>query len=209
MHGNINLPTDRSNSLGDLAARIAEEHEAVALATRKTLTHAIAAGELLIEAKPHIKHGEWGYWLREKCKLPPRSATKYAKLARGRAIIESQIGLGADLTINTALRLLRTKNPEAKTGSKAAKSKPAAELTSLSWSDAPESAQQTFVDAIGLRALYAAAPPDHQQKFRDWLLSQEAPAITPSLAEVNPLLPGDDLSIPAFLRRAPETGAAA
>jgi len=40
-----------SNSLADLAARIRSEHEAHTVAMRRSLEHAIAAGELLIEAK--------------------------------------------------------------------------------------------------------------------------------------------------------------
>jgi len=40
-----------SNSLADLAARIRSEHEAHTVAMRRSLEHAMAAGELLIEAK--------------------------------------------------------------------------------------------------------------------------------------------------------------
>ena len=40
-----------SNSLVDLAARIQVEHQAVSVALKDSVRHAIAAGELLIEAK--------------------------------------------------------------------------------------------------------------------------------------------------------------
>jgi hypothetical protein len=48
-----------SNSLPDLAARIRVEHEATATALKTSVGHAMAAGELLIEAKALLKHGEW------------------------------------------------------------------------------------------------------------------------------------------------------
>jgi hypothetical protein len=56
--------TALSNSLTDLAFRIRAEHEAVAGAIRQTLTHAMAAGDLLIEAKAQLKHGQWLPWLK-------------------------------------------------------------------------------------------------------------------------------------------------
>ena len=51
-------PFDGSNSLPDLAARIRNEHEAVSSALKDRVRHAIAAGELLIEAKAQLKHGQ-------------------------------------------------------------------------------------------------------------------------------------------------------
>ncbi|MBO0737792.1 MAG: hypothetical protein J2P48_14660 [Alphaproteobacteria bacterium] len=46
-----------SNSLAELAARIRCEHEAAGVAMRRSLEHAMAAGELLIEAKAQLKRG--------------------------------------------------------------------------------------------------------------------------------------------------------
>ena len=43
-----------SNSLVDLAARINAEHEAAGGALKHSLQHAIAAGELLLEAKDQL-----------------------------------------------------------------------------------------------------------------------------------------------------------
>ena len=50
---------DRSNSLTDLAHRIRAEHEAVGAALKDGLAHAMAAGDILIEAKAQLKHGDW------------------------------------------------------------------------------------------------------------------------------------------------------
>ena len=48
-----------SNSLVDLAARIRTEHDGAKAAVKRGVEHVIAAGELLIEAKAQLKHGEW------------------------------------------------------------------------------------------------------------------------------------------------------
>jgi hypothetical protein len=45
--------------LANLAARIAAEHRAVEASVKRALSHAIAAGHLLIEAKDQVGHGEW------------------------------------------------------------------------------------------------------------------------------------------------------
>ena len=56
-------PSAGDNSLPDLAARIKAEHEAVSTALKESVAHAIAAGELLIEAKAQLGHGQWLPWL--------------------------------------------------------------------------------------------------------------------------------------------------
>jgi hypothetical protein len=43
-----------SNSLTDLAARIMAEHEATAVALQRSVKHAMAAGDLLLEAKAQL-----------------------------------------------------------------------------------------------------------------------------------------------------------
>src|SRR5712671_939062 len=52
-----------SNSLPELAARIRAEHAATGEALKSSIDHSIAAGELLIEAKAKVPHGEWLPWL--------------------------------------------------------------------------------------------------------------------------------------------------
>jgi len=46
-----------SNSLADLAARIKIEHRATDNALKSSVEHAMAAGDLLLEAKAQLKHG--------------------------------------------------------------------------------------------------------------------------------------------------------
>jgi Protein of unknown function (DUF3102) len=98
---------DGSNYLVDLAARIRVEHEATATALKRSVEHAMAAGDLLIEAKAQLKHGQWLPWLTEHCALSERTAQLYMRTAKHRATIEGQIRNGvADLSLNEAAALL-------------------------------------------------------------------------------------------------------
>jgi hypothetical protein len=95
-----------SNALPDLAARIRAEHEATSSALKSSVGHAIAAGELLLEAKELLKHGQWLPWLAEHCAISERTAQLYMRCAKNRAAIEANTQRVADLTINEAAALL-------------------------------------------------------------------------------------------------------
>jgi hypothetical protein len=96
----------QSNSLTDLAARIRLEHEATIAALKSSVEHAMAAGDLLIEAKKLVPHGQWLSWQRNHCELSARTIQLYMNLAKNRATIEKQIRNGvADLTLNEAAAL--------------------------------------------------------------------------------------------------------
>lgn len=95
------------NSLPHLAARIRAAHEAVGLALSESVRHAIAAGELLIEAKAQLQHGQWLPWLRDHCTISERTAQLYMRVAKNRAEIESQMRNDvADLSLNEVAALL-------------------------------------------------------------------------------------------------------
>jgi hypothetical protein len=98
----------RSNSLTDLAARIRIEHEATAAALQRRVMHAMAAGDLLIEAKAQLKHGQWLHWLAKHCVISERTAQLYVKLAKKRTTIEKEQIRNdvADLTLNEERGLL-------------------------------------------------------------------------------------------------------
>lgn len=103
------IPTTiaQSNSLPDLAARIRAEHAATSVALKSSITHGITAGEMLIEAKAQLPHGQWLPWLRDHCEISERTAQLYMRLAKNRDAIEDQIRNGvADLSLNEAAALL-------------------------------------------------------------------------------------------------------
>lgn len=91
-----------SNSLPDLAARIKAEHEA----TESSVQHAIRAGELLLEAKVLVKHGEWLPWLKQHCSISERTAQLYMRCAKQKDVIVANTQDVADLTLNEAAALL-------------------------------------------------------------------------------------------------------
>lgn len=104
-----NLPV--VHSLADLAVRIRSEHEAVFDSARQTLQHALNAGELLIEAKSLVDHGNWSDWLHDNCAVSQRTAQSYMRLARNRTTIEANTPTTALLTIDDALSGLAKSKP--------------------------------------------------------------------------------------------------
>jgi hypothetical protein len=95
-----------SNSLTVLAESIKAEHDAVSVALCQSVAHAMNAGDLLLEAKDQLKHGDWLLWLREKCSLRERTAQRYMRLAKNRATIEANPTRLSDLSLDGALALL-------------------------------------------------------------------------------------------------------
>jgi hypothetical protein len=98
----------RSNSLADLAARIKTEHEATSSNLKRGLSHAIAAGQLLIKAKEQLKHGKWLPWLSECCQVPERTAQAYMRVAKSFGNLGDRANTQrvADLSFRDSLRSL-------------------------------------------------------------------------------------------------------
>jgi Protein of unknown function (DUF3102) len=89
----------RSNSLADLAGRINAAHVAAAAALKSSVGHAMLAGELLLEAKEQVGHGEWLPWLKTNFPFSDRTAPLYMQIARKRADVEAKIATVANLTL--------------------------------------------------------------------------------------------------------------
>lgn len=51
----------------ELAAQVRVEHEAAQSAMQAAVGHAIRAGELLLEAKAQLPHGQFGAWISSAC----------------------------------------------------------------------------------------------------------------------------------------------
>ena len=74
--------SDNLPALADLANQINAEHEACHFAMRESIKHAVRAGELLVEAKAGLPHGEWASWLDAHCDFSDRTARAYMRLAK-------------------------------------------------------------------------------------------------------------------------------
>lgn len=101
--------TDQSNRLPVLVASINAEHDHCLAAMRQSLIHALAAGDMLIEAKGLVAHGEWLPWLADNCGIPKRTAQLYMRLAKHRELIEAKSADVALLTIQAAVELIDRK----------------------------------------------------------------------------------------------------
>jgi len=103
----LNLTTDVEGvkpDLATLADDINREHDKATQAAEKAIGHARRCGEHLIKAKAEIGHGGFLAWLKTNCRVKPRQAQIYMKVARNFDTI-TKSAPGAHLTIKGALRL--------------------------------------------------------------------------------------------------------
>ena len=96
----------RPRNLATLANEINDLHDRAIEAATTAIEHARACGELLNQVKARLGHGNFLPWLEENCRVKPRQAQKFMKLAREGAAIEAKCASNAHLTIDSVLRLL-------------------------------------------------------------------------------------------------------
>ncbi len=94
------------SALVSLAADINREHHAAFCKAREALEHARRAGELLIEAKATVRHGEWLPWLSANVQFSERTAQGYMRLAAHWPELEAKSATVADLPLRDALKAL-------------------------------------------------------------------------------------------------------
>jgi hypothetical protein len=91
--------------LGTLAEHINAEHRACGLALNSALEHALAAGDLLLQAKAECNPRTWLAWLEANFEGKPRTAQVYMQLAKRRDLVErAKAQSSAYLSIAGALR---------------------------------------------------------------------------------------------------------
>ena len=108
-----NAGSNTAVMLADLARRINAEHEATEAAMQSGLEHAMKAGELLLEAKQAVQHGDWLPWLKANCSVSERTAQLYMKVARERETLGAESASLADLTLEQAAHRLSKPKPPA------------------------------------------------------------------------------------------------
>jgi Protein of unknown function (DUF3102) len=97
------VPPVEARRLGTIATAVEAEHQAAHRDARSALTHALRCGELLLEAKAAVEHGEWLNWLRANTTVTARQSQRYMRLAHYREAVESQCDTGTHLTLRAAL----------------------------------------------------------------------------------------------------------
>jgi N6-adenosine-specific RNA methylase IME4 len=141
-------------NLVNIAARIKAEHEAVAASAKRCMEHAIAAGELLIQAKDQMPHGQWLPWLEKHCGVTTRSAQNYMKLAKHRTEIESKYETVSHLTVREALHALAA---------------PALTISSLKTEEAKKVALESIKNGQNIRmAGRGARKLDYYDRTKSW-----------------------------------------
>jgi hypothetical protein len=105
----------RSNSLADLAAKIKQQHAGVEKYLTRSVEYAMDAGDLLIEAKQQLEHGQWLPWLAESVEISESTARRYMRLARNRGATEANRSRMTDLTVNGVLAALSNPSVAVKT----------------------------------------------------------------------------------------------
>jgi DUF3102 family protein len=103
-----------ARGLQALARKIKAQHRAARDAAERAALHARAAGQLLIDAKTQLSHGDWLPWLRDHCDLSARTAQTYMLLAR---LTKQEAQRVAHLPLRQALRSLATPRTSSEIGS--------------------------------------------------------------------------------------------
>jgi len=92
---------------------------------RNTIQHAIRCGELLLEMKRRVGHGNWLAWVDEHFQASERTARNYIQIAKTATVAD----LHDDTTIRSALRALtsrsQTRQTESRSGNGRANGTPA------------------------------------------------------------------------------------
>ncbi len=102
----------------ELAHEINTEHGQVETYKHNTIKHAIRCGELLLEMKQRVGHGNWLAWVGEHFEASERTARNYMEIAKSAAVAD----LSDDTTMRSALRALASRSqckdatPEPKNG---------------------------------------------------------------------------------------------
>ena len=96
-----------SEVIRSLAEQIKAEHVAVREAAQRGIMHALKCGDLLLEAKAKVDHGQWLPWLENECGgISERMAQRYMRVARHRLEIEAKSDSVSDLTLTGALKIV-------------------------------------------------------------------------------------------------------
>jgi hypothetical protein len=92
-----------------LAAEINATHAEAERSLRQAVHHAVRTGELLIQAKRLVGHGNWSIWLTDNVTFSDRLAQSYMRLAR--LPLEKRNAV-ADLPLREALSAIRSREKQ-------------------------------------------------------------------------------------------------
>ena len=95
------------STTNSLAVEIREKHRQATECASQAVQLAREAGDLLIQAKAALPHGQWGTWVKENCDLSERTAQSYMRLSREIPKLDgAKAQRVADLPLRQALKEL-------------------------------------------------------------------------------------------------------
>ena len=95
-----------------LAAEINAEHERAFGKAREAIEHARRAGELLLETKAAVGHGEWLPWVAANCSFSARQVQRYMTIAENWLVVQAKYDTVSHLPMREALRLIERPHSE-------------------------------------------------------------------------------------------------
>jgi len=95
--------TPAVDSLSSIAQRINDHHGQATRHAKTAIDHARQAGELLLEAKALVNHGEWITWLSDNCDVSPRQCQRYMRVVTHWELIAKN-DAASYLTIDDAIQ---------------------------------------------------------------------------------------------------------
>ena len=105
-------------TLNDLVTQIKEAHDQVEQAFTAAVGHALKAGELLLEAKSQLDHGEFESWIKDNFEFSNRMARIYMRVAREFIKLpDEERQRVADMSLRGVLKLLAPPRDKADTQS--------------------------------------------------------------------------------------------
>jgi hypothetical protein len=95
-----------TSSLAKLAEAINTAHDLCERAVQDAVGHAKRTGELLLQAKGLVAHGQWLPWLEANCRVEVRQAQRYMRLAAEWDRLVANASPGTHLSLKGAMDLL-------------------------------------------------------------------------------------------------------
>lgn len=104
------IPTQIDLANDSRTARINAEHRQAKADARSAIEHAAHCGELLIEAKSELPHGQWRAWVEAHCEFSCRTARRYMQVAEELLRLRERWPRVASLPLRDVAHLLEKDN---------------------------------------------------------------------------------------------------
>jgi len=143
----------------DRVDRIIELHGQLVATVKTTFDQAIEIGQLLIEQKAELPHGQWGEWVNENLPFTVRTASSYMKVYRNRNHLKSETV--SDLT--SAYRLLESPAKATKQANARDDSEQQHDANGVEVIEESASGDLTDMDKAGVQAVASGGADDEDE----------------------------------------------